>query len=152
MELVKPYKDIAETMKYLLMQVKESLSYADNFLPGNMNKNDMQYLFDLLKANTTYMLDGPDTELLQSMPTLFDNNYWGIRGAGDCDCFVITVTACCIVLNAPCKIVLAGRSRKMPVHIYNLVKVNDTWQPFDLTADMLGVVRNYPHTQVINLK
>ena len=150
MKLYKPYKDIYETMYYLLLQVKDSLKFADNWLPDNIG-NDTEYLYKLLKSCTKFHDDTKGEELIQSMQTLFEHNVHGKSGYGDCDCFVTTVTACCAVLNIPCMIVLAGRDKKEPVHIYNMVYDNGEWIPFDLTNNYYGEKRFYPFTQKINV-
>lgn len=141
-------------MRYLFIQVKESLNFADTWLPSNINgADDCEYLFQLLKDSTTFINDPPQTELLQTMQTLFKNNFWNVSGAGDCDCFVITVTACCIVAGIETRIVLAGRQKGNAVHIYNEVKDDSgKWQPFDLTQDFYKEKRFYPYLQKIPIK
>jgi len=151
MQLKKPYKDIAETMYYLMLQIRDSINYADKYLPLEIPGNKVMYLWDRLKDDTVYVDDGPG-ETIQTMPTLFERNIWKIRGAGDCDCFTVTASACFLVLNLPARIILAGRDRYEPVHIYNEVKTPAGFIPFDLTADKLGAVRHYPYLQKIPLR
>ena len=76
-------------MYYLYLQIKDSLKFADTFLPGHIQTPAA--LFTLLKNNIVFVNDGPN-EILQSMQTLMDEskNVWHVAGAGDCDCFVIT--------------------------------------------------------------
>lgn len=146
MQLTKTYKDIHETMKFLYIQIKDSLEYADAWLPSGIKTPSE--LYSILKANTVFINDGKD-EILQEMPTLMDQNLnvWGVAGGGDCDCFTISVSACCLILNFKTKIVLAGRSQHTPVHIYNLVYDQGVWCPFDLTNRFYKEVRKYPYTQ-----
>jgi hypothetical protein len=91
------------------------------------------------------MLDPQGTELLQSMPSMFSSkNKHGIYGAGDCDCIVIAALACLEVKNFKKKgIVLAGRSRTTPVHIYNYVN----GVPMDLTNEHFNKERKYAFRQ-----
>jgi len=141
---VMPYEDISQTMYYLMIQVKESISFADEWLPPGIK--DPRKLFNLLRMHTIYKKDTPGIEQLQTMQTLLGkNNIHGIPGAGDCDCFTIMVSACCKVMNLKTEIVLAGRSKKDPVHIYNIVDN----EPFDLTCTFYGMKRFYPYEQLI---
>lgn len=143
MKLKKPYKNLDETLCYIKTQIWDSLYFASDWIPLNVNTPD--HLFFILKQNTVYKLDPPGVELLQSFPTLMERNYWGIPGAGDCDCFTIAATSCAIVLNMPCKIVLTGREPGRAVHIYNEI----CGKPFDLTQPYYGSERFYPYKQKI---
>lgn len=148
MILLKPYKNISETMKYLYIQIKDSLHFADQWLPGGIDTPEE--LFNILKANTVFVNDG-NNEILQRMQTLMSpkNNVWKISGAGDCDCFVIAASACMLVLNFRTKIILAGREKAAPIHIYNLVFDRGSWRPFDLTNNYYDSERKYKFTQVL---
>jgi len=84
--LLVPYTDINATMQGIRTQVIDSLDYCVNEMP---RFRDPESMFNGLKAMITYKNDPPGVELLQSVPTLFEQNYWGQRGAGDCDCFSI---------------------------------------------------------------
>jgi len=139
-----PYRDIQETMDLIKIQIADSLKYSKQWIEA-YNIKSVSELFYELQDQTTFKHDPKGTELLQSMQTLFSNNYWGVAGSGDCDCFVISVTACCINLNFNTEIVLAGRSPDKPVHIYNLVENI----PFDLTERNLGDERFYKYTQIL---
>ena len=82
--------------------------------------------------------------------TLFKNNYWGISGAGDCDCFSILVLAMCVAHGwNKQEIILAGRSKLMPVHIWTVVYVDGKRYSMDLTNAYCNVERNYKFTQVL---
>ena len=148
MILLKPYKNISDTMKYLYIQIRDSITFADEWLPAGISTPAQ--LYQVLKANTVFVNDG-NNEILQTMQTLMtaERNVWHVSGAGDCDCFVITASACCKVLNIPTKIVLAGREKKAPVHIYQLVKDQESWVPFDLTNRFYREQRKYRYLQVL---
>jgi hypothetical protein len=137
------YRDLQHTMNLLMMQVQESVPFMRSFLtPDVLTPYD---LYRFLKSRTVYTLDPPDRELIQSSKTLFKKNYHGTPGAGDCDCFTVTVTAACIVLQIPVEIVLAGRRKDNAVHIYNLV-TDPTYNepvPFDLTQPEYASERFY---------
>jgi len=152
MQLKKQYESIADTMFYLMLQIRDSIDYADKiYIPAQINGDKVEYLWNRLKNDTVYIDDGAG-EVIQSMPTLFEKNIWNIRGAGDCDCMTVTASACFLVLNIPARIILAGRDKYTPVHIYNEIKTVNGYLPFDLTADKLGNVRTYPFKQVIPLR
>jgi hypothetical protein len=141
------YTDINATMKGIRTQVIDSIEYAQNNLPRFKNPEQM---FNVLKQMTTYRNDPPGVELLQSVGTLFENNYWGVSGAGDCDCFSILVLTCCLVNGwNNQEIILAGRSRLAPVHIWTRVKFKGRWYDVDLTQPYINSVRPYKFTQAL---
>jgi len=78
-------------------------------------------------------------------------NYWGIPGAGDCDCFTIAYSACMQVVRIPTKIVLAGRRRGEYVHVYNLVRYYGEDFPADLTNSEFGTERDYLYLKEIKI-
>lgn len=148
MILRKKYKSFAETMAYMKHQIVESMPFAVDYLPDDIRT--AKGLWNFLKPRTTFVYDPPKTELLQSMQTLMSGQRTGITGGGDCDCFVITVTACANVLHLlPVEIILAGRSKKAPVHIYNRIMYDGEMYNFDLTEPLFGMERHYPYTQII---
>jgi hypothetical protein len=106
-------------------------------------------LWNYLKPRVTFVHDTNNNEDIQRAQTLFDNNIHGIPGAGDCDCYTVLVTSACITQGFPVKIVLAGRNRQSPVHIYNVVKHNGKWVSFDLTEPNYGDERHYPFKQYL---
>jgi len=143
------YIDIDDTLAQLMNQSYESLSYAAKICP---RFETPEQLFNWLKHNTSFHSDPPGTELLQTMPTLFEENYHGVPGAGDCDCFVITAIACMKVNGwDDIAIVLCGRNRDTPVHIYNAVLDNGQWKAFDLTNTYYGEERTYPFRQTLRI-
>jgi len=154
MILRKRHEGNFDVMKHIIIQINDSLPFARQWVPGNIGSNEPEYLFDLLKSHTVFAYDPPKDEVLQSMQTLMTNdNIWGVPGAGDCDCFVITSCACFIVCQMPFRIVLCGRSGKEPVHIYSKVYDYDKnkFVTFDLTNDYYGQERYYPIKQIIKL-
>lgn len=149
MVITVPYTDINATMRGIRTQVIDSLEYCVNEMP---KFNDPESMFKALKNMITYKNDPPGVELLQSVPTLFENNYWGKRGAGDCDCFSILVLSMCVVHGwNKQQIVLAGRSKLAPVHIWTRVFFEDQWFDFDLTEPYFNQCRNYKFVQYLNV-
>jgi hypothetical protein len=145
--LIVPYTDINATMRGIRQQVIDSLEFCVNEMP---KFDDPEQMFKALKNMVTYKNDPPGTELLQSVPTLFKNNYWGISGAGDCDCFSILVLAMCVAHGwNKQEIILAGRSKLMPVHIWTVVYVDGKRYSMDLTNAYCNVERNYKFIQVL---
>lgn len=104
-------------------------------------------LWNNLKPRITYQKDPKGVELFQTYETLFYNNFHGKPGHGDCDCFVISTLGAAAACGLDCKVVLAGRDKQTPVHIW--CEVDGI--PFDLTNPVLGTERPYPYTQKFNL-
>jgi len=111
MKLLKPYEDINETMRYVKVQIVDSIPFALKTCPEFDSPRE---LFYWLKDQVEYQEDPPGYELLQTMQTLFRTGY------GDCDCFTIAAVACMIANNWDnISIDLVGRSKLAPVHIYS---------------------------------
>ena len=142
-----PYTDINATMRGIRTQVIDSIDYVCENLPSYSTPESM---FNSLKSMVTYKNDPPGVELLQSVQTLFEQNYWRIPGAGDCDCFsILVLTAClCNGWNQQ-RIVLAGRSKLAPVHIWSEVKHNGKWFAMDLTQPFINSTREYKYKQYL---
>ena len=141
--------NLSDTIEGMKKQIADSVPFARKWLKGY---RDPKQIFYLLKLATTYKHDPPGIELLQSMPTLLtDANYWGIPGAGDCDCFTITYAACMKAVNIPVKIVLAGRRRNEYTHVYNAIQYYGEDFPVDLTNSEFGTERPYLYTKEIKI-
>jgi hypothetical protein len=149
MEIFKKYKSLEETLRCIKLQAKDSFDFARSFLPpGEMTGKQ---IFDFLKQHIVYKNDPPGIELLQSFQTLCSiKNKHGIYGAGDCDCFTIAALACLHVKGFKnIGIVLTGRSKNSPVHIYAYIQNKSLIIPFDLTNKKYGYERPYPYKQKI---
>jgi len=146
MKLKKEYIDINDTLHHIKVQTIDSINFANIVCPDFEHPED---LFYWLKENTTYKNDPRDIELLQTMQTLFNKNYHGIPGAGDCDCFTITAGACFIRCGWNYDIVLVGRDKRNPVHIYTLVYFKNKPYVFDLTNPKFNTERPYKYIQEI---
>lgn len=145
--LKRKYKGIDDTLRHIRLQVLQSIPYAKKNCP-NFSQPDQLYRW--LKSLTTYKNDPNNVELLQTMPTMIEGKFWGIEGAGDCDCFTIATLACCEVLGWPSWIKLAGRDRIAPVHIWSGVTINGEDIALDLTQRLPGSERDYKYIQKIN--
>jgi len=148
MQMKIPYKDIGHTIEMMGRQIEDSIDYAYDFVPGNTTPKE---LFWILRQNTTYKNDPPGVELLQSFPSMMDDNYWGIPGAGDCDCFTIAAIACCKAADIPCRIVIVGNSPSAPSHVYAEVLDDGQWTPFDLVNPWYGHTKEYNYMKRINV-
>jgi hypothetical protein len=147
--LLTPYTDINATMKGIRIQVIDSLDFCVNKMPSFENPEQM---FKTLKNMITYKNDPPGTELLQTVPTLFENNFWNVPGAGDCDCFTILALSMCVAHGwMDQEIVLAGRSKLSPVHIWSRIKWNGKWYDFDLTQPYFNSTRPYKFKQYLKV-
>ena len=147
--LITTYKDINATMQGIRTQVIDSLDFCVNDMP---KFKDPESLFKNLKTMITYKNDPPGIELLQTVQTLFLNNYHGIPGAGDCDCFSILFLSMCVAHGwNQQEIVLAGRSKLAPVHIWTRVNYNGSWFDCDLTQPYFNTVRKYKYKQYLKV-
>ena len=116
-------------------------------LPGKMDREE---LFDYLKERITYKHDPKGIELVHTPQSFFEDNYHGKPAHGDCDDFSAIGIAALKAQGIPeskINVVLTGRSKKTPRHIYLSVD----GQPFDLTNDRIGEERTYPYKQEIPL-
>jgi hypothetical protein len=145
-----PLKNINQVLDGIRIQVIDSVQYCvDNF--GGFDSAEA--LFNYLKSVTEFQHDPPRVELIQTAKTLFENNQLGAPGRGDCDDFV--VLACGSFIANGWKdfdIILTGRSKVYPVHIYTAVNDGSGYQIFDLTNAYIGMERNYPLKQVLPIK
>lgn len=149
MKLKKRYVDINDTLKHIRVQVLHSIPYARKNVPVF---SDPWELWRWLNDRLIYKNDPPNVELLQSFKTLIQDNYHGIPGAGDCDCFTIAFLTVASVQGWGCPlwIKLAGREKDAPVHIWGGL----TWKgkdiPLDFTEKRPEKERYYPYVQKIN--
>jgi len=129
-------------MQHFKNQVRDSLpAAARDYPPGTIA--DAYELWDELRPRVIYVNDPTGLELFQSYETLFYKNWHGRSGAGDCDCFALTTAAVATVAGLPFEIVLAGRSKAAPVHIYTEVQGIIV----DLTRPKINDARHYPYLQ-----
>ena len=151
MKLKKKYVDINDTLRHIRVQVMHSIPFAREVCPDFQNPAQ---LFSWLKARTTYKNDPRGVELLQSMQTLFNGDYHGTPGAGDCDCFTIAALACMHVQQwpGPLWIKIAGRDRSAPVHIWAGLDFKGKPFALDLTEKQPDKERSYPFVQKIYYK
>jgi hypothetical protein len=143
------YKSLQQTLEGIRQQVIDSLHFCVNEMPSF---NDPTEMFDSLRTMTTYKNDPPGIELLQTVPTLFDANYWGVPGAGDCDCFTILTLSMCLSQGwNDNQIVLVGRTPKNAVHIYSATIYKGKRYTLDLTNPYVNIERHYPYKQILQV-
>jgi len=143
------YKDIDHTLKQLRRQVVDSYDFAYQTCPEFDNPED---LFYWLKTQVIYKNDPPGVEYLQTMETLYSNDKYNRAGEGDCDCFVITTLACLKVSGwDDVFIILAGRHKDRPSHIYSGVGVNGDVRYLDLTNPYYDMERKYKFKQILSI-
>jgi hypothetical protein len=147
--LITEYTDINATMRGILTQVIDSLDYCVNNMP---RYSDPQQMYNNLLTMVKYKNDPEGIELLQSVPTLFEANYWGVPGSGDCDCFsILVLSMCCAHGWNDQEIILAGRSKISPVHIWTRVKHGGRWYDMDLTQRLFNSTREYKYKQALKV-
>jgi len=151
MVFFREYDDLADTLIHLKRQVKDSLAYARSVLPAFDSPEE---LFSYLKARVIYLSDPLHTdkepiELLMTMQTMMKGTRTGKPGAGDCDDFTITSLASLKVSGFnDLYVILVGRKKSNPVHIYAGVKWNGKLCAFDLTNSRFDYERvNYKYKQ-----
>jgi transglutaminase-like putative cysteine protease len=140
------YKSLEDVLFQIVKIARQGVSYMEKKIPASISTPEQ--LFYYLSTITDYRDDPPNTELLQSPQSIFENNYWGNPGTGDCDCFTILFISGLLALGVPrssIEIVLAGNTRNVPKHIYS--KVNGV--PYDLTNGYSGYERDYAYLQHI---
>lgn len=144
-----PYTDINAVMRGIRTQVIDSIDYCVNQMPSFESPEQM---FNTLRNMVKYKNDPDGIELLQSVPTLFEDNFWGVSGMGDCDCFSILLLSMNVAngFNEQ-QIVLAGRSKLSPVHIWVRVKFKGCWYDMDLTQQFFNTKRKYKYCQYLNV-
>ena len=150
--LVKQYKDLNDTLRHIRLQIEESIPFAESYVPQCSSPAD---LFHWLKPQLNYRKDPKGKELLQSFPTLMENNYYGIPGTGDCDCFSIAMCAATSVQSwkgMKIWIKLAGRNKHNAVHIWSGVDINGKSYALDLTNPIPFYERDYQYIQKLYLK
>ncbi len=142
-----PYKNLTVTMKYLKLQVLDSIPFACEKCPEISPENPAA-LFKWLKSWCRYKNDPPGIELLQSMQTMYRNG-----GRGDCDCFTITTVACMVACGfKEINVILVGRNKRNAVHIYTQCVVNGKRYTLDLTNNTFDRERSYPYKQTLRFK
>lgn len=142
------YQNLNHALKLFKIQVLEGIPYAQNECP---KFDTPEEAFNWLKLRTKYKNDPQGTELFQTLPTLLENNFHGITGHGDCDCFTIAILSILAANNFKnIGIVLVGRNRYNPVHIYAYY-VNDKGEKefLDLTNKYYNQTRHYSYKQEI---
>jgi len=142
------YISLDDVLTKIVQQAKKDVSYIRNKIPPNIDTAENLYYY--LKSITSYQDDPPNVELIQSPKSLFEKNWYGIPGRGDCDCFSCLTICALYAMGYPLKlinIILVGREPKIPVHIY--IEIEE--EPFDLTNTFFGEIRNYPYFQKISI-
>jgi hypothetical protein len=152
MQVTVPYKSLKHTLQSLKIQVEDSLPFIGDFIPDTIQNPEQ--LFYFLKDLTTYKKDPVKRELLQTVQTLLSKNNWhGVPGQGDCDCFtILALTACKYLGFEPQKVVLVGNSKFSPSHIYSLVydQSKNRLCSMDLTNPYYDMERPYKFKQTLN--
>lgn len=132
----------------MAVQVRDSIDFANDFLPARTTSLE---IWSILKDNLIYKNDPPGIELLQSFPSLMNDNYWGIPGAGDCDCMTIAALSCAKARKIPARAVIVGNSSQAPTHIYCQLFDGVQFIDFDLVSSHYGTTKAYKNKQIIKL-
>jgi hypothetical protein len=121
----------------------DSLPFANRYVPRFDNPKQ---LFDWLRPQLTYKNDPTGVELFQTMQRMMTHqNFHGLAGTGDCDCYTITSLAASIVNGwYDIGIKLVGRQPGKAVHIYQWIDWNGKRYYMDFTNDTFNHERHYP--------
>jgi hypothetical protein len=146
------YRSTSQALLAVKQQVIDSMPAAERL---NITGTP-EVIFYELKNKLQYVPDPSGRELLQQLDTLLNlngNNFHQMAGAGDCDCF--TIAALAVLINAgysDFQVIIAGRSKQAPVHIWCRVAENDSkkWYNFDLTEKTFDNYRYYRFHQKLN--
>ena len=142
-----PYKNLTQVMKFVKIQILESVPFACEVCP-DFSPEHPEKLFDWLKSWVKYLNDPKGVELLQTMQTMYNRG-----GYGDCDCFTITTVACMYACGyRHIDVILVGRKPNNAVHIYTQCVINGERYTFDLTNRYFDTERKYPYKQVLRFK
>lgn len=145
MILLKEYESLEDVLKFIKVQIKDSIEYAKDNIPSF---NNPASLFYWLKDRVIYKNDPATIELIMTMETMMKGERTGTPGAGDCDDFTITGMACLIASGFhKNNIVLTGRNSEAPVHIYISTFYDGSWYAFDLTNEEFDQERKYKFKQ-----
>lgn len=144
MKSIIPYPGLEATLKFLQMQVRDSMKDIKHYVPAC---NSPQSLYNQLKDNVRYVDDPDEIEHIKTVQSLFDE----FNGCGDCDDFTVLTLAACMYNNFwPCQVILFGDSPEYPTHICSSVYNGYKYVPMDLTAPWFGYLRQYNYYQNIN--
>lgn len=141
------YTDINATLYWLVEQAKAGVDYCRENFPEFSNPVEM---YNYLKARTRFMNDPTGIELIQHPFTLFENNFHGREGYGDCDCFT-TLLLSCLWANGWFEnyIMLYGNSTRYPSHIACMTVFEGEEIFLDLTEPKVNSERHYKYFQEI---
>lgn len=146
-EFKRQYTTINDVLYWLVEQAKTGVPYCREHFP---KFQDPQELYEYMRGRVTYHDDPPGVELIQSPGTLFEDNYFGKPGHGDCDCFVTLLLSCCWSCGFKENyILLYGRSKSHPSHISMMTVFNGKEYIMDLTEKKFNHERHYPFVQEI---
>lgn len=145
-----PYPGLNESLKHLKTQVIHSLPYGVRNLP---RFETPEQIFNYCKSRYTFKNDPPGVELFQTVPTLLTDNEKGQSGEGDCDDATIFVLTTALISGfTDLGIVLTGRTKHQPTHIYAYIMDNGKREILDLTNPKFNQERPYPFKQFIPFK
>jgi hypothetical protein len=132
-------------------QILDGLHWCYNNLPKFDSPKEM---WDWFKLRTKFKSDPKGTELLQTLPSMMNGDYWGETGLGDCDCFSIALATAMSCEGWENYITIVSRTKKAPIHIFNEVEWEGERFVMDLTNPYFNMERNnyrYYQTIPVNL-
>lgn len=140
------YKSLTDTIIQIKNQAVESIPFCYEITEGISSP---EQLFYFLKTLVTYKNDPPGIELVHTVESLFEKNFHGEPGSGDCDDFTVLSLACLYTLGITPFIVLSGNQKDHPTHIYVTFLKDGNYFVFDLTQTYFNQERKYKFNQIL---
>lgn len=147
-----PYLGAEQTLKFLKVQVIESIPFVQKNFPSLRTPKE---IWNYCKPKLTFQEDPPGSEFVMTVQSLFNPhiNPHGFPGAGDCDDF--TVLALSVLFangfreNFAC---ISGRNKRAPVHIYAATKFQGKFVALDLTNRTMIERGGYAYRQILPIR
>lgn len=141
------FKGTYQTLKAMNSQARGGVKFCAHHF-GSQTPLE---LFSHLKRVTTYTADPENIELVHGPRSLFQDNYHGKPGAGDCDDLATLARACFLAQGLKNYFVIGGDSPEGWGHVWNAVHVgNGLYKPFDLVHDRYGCVFPFKYVRVVD--
>ena len=147
-----PYLGAEQTLKYMKIQVIDSIPYVKYKFPRLRTAKD---IYNYCKGLVRFREDPPGSEFVMKVQSLFNPkiNPHGFSGAGDCDDFTVLSLACLFANGFRDNfVVIAGRTKSAPVHVYAATKVNGKFIPIDLTNSEMIERGGYKYRQILPIR
>jgi len=134
-----PYNGLATKIRFIKACYHKTLTdprlrrFAEQAAGRGTRTQQAQRLFNAIREKFVYTPDPVGVEYTKSPLRHLDDILSGGNAHGDCDDQACFNYAALMSIGLPAKLRVTWYSQKMPQHIYNLVKLDGAWYPFDTT-------------------